>query len=80
MQHVLFFLFLSLFAFFSDFFFFAVVDTMELEEALNTTHRHLYLNIEEMEEVLNQRQNTEGTVQSEIASKITDGLTQKQKQ
>eukprot|EP00009_Paramoeba_aestuarina_P003177 CAMPEP_0201514696 /NCGR_PEP_ID=MMETSP0161_2-20130828/6463_1 /ASSEMBLY_ACC=CAM_ASM_000251 /TAXON_ID=180227 /ORGANISM="Neoparamoeba aestuarina, Strain SoJaBio B1-5/56/2" /LENGTH=1626 /DNA_ID=CAMNT_0047911325 /DNA_START=239 /DNA_END=5119 /DNA_ORIENTATION=- len=54
----------------------AVIDTMELEEALNTAHRHLYLNMEEMQEVLAQRGGgTEGTIQSEIASKMTDGLT-----
>ena len=62
---------------------FQAIDPVELVEALDTAHRYLYLNIEEIQEILHHNgkaHNTEGTVHSEIASKMTDGLNFQHKQ
>ena len=56
----------------------ADVNPMELEEALNTVHRHLYENREEMIEVLVQAKNRShgtGTAHTALSQGLTDGLT-----
>lgn len=46
-----------------------------MEEGLNTLHRHLFLNIEELREILQNKQGETETGGSELASKMTEGLT-----
>ena len=48
----------------------------ELEECLNIIHRHIFLNQEEMCDILAQKQARHGseTVASEVASKMTEGF------
>ena len=57
--------------------FISAVDLVELEEALIVIHRHLYIKLQDIEEVLNTNkkahQTDDGSVQSEMATKMTDG-------